>query len=68
MRRPAKSLLAALGGAALLPLSATAAAADPDFMPLVSDNWNNLFTWTGVGEMPQEERARLHEFVRAAHL
>ncbi|WP_432571549.1 phosphatidylinositol-specific phospholipase C/glycerophosphodiester phosphodiesterase family protein [Kineococcus sp. SYSU DK005] len=45
-----------------------ASGADPDFMPLVSDNWNNLFTWKGVGEMPEAERTRLHEFVRAAHL
>ncbi len=45
-----------------------ASGADPDFMPLVSDNWNNLFTWVGVGEMPEAERTRLHAFVEAAHL
>lgn len=33
----------------------------PDFMPLLSDNWTKVFTWTGEGEMPVEERARLEE-------
>jgi hypothetical protein len=42
--------------------------ADPDFMPLVSDNWANLFTWAGEGEMPDEERRKLVEFVDTAHL
>ncbi|NAZ76416.1 hypothetical protein GTQ99_13475 [Kineococcus sp. T13] len=41
---------------------------DPDFMPLVSDNWANLFTWAGEGPMPEDERAKLHRFVDAAHL
>ena len=41
---------------------------DPDFMPLVSDNWANLFTWAGEGPMPEAERTRLHQFVDAAHL
>lgn len=36
-------------------------------MPLVSDNWNRLFTWQGVGPMPELERARLHAYVAAAH-
>lgn len=36
-------------------------------MPLVSDNWNSLFTWRGVGEMPAAERERLHQMVDAAH-
>lgn len=36
-------------------------------MPLVSDNWNNLFTWQGVGAMPAAERERLHAFVDQAH-
>jgi glycerophosphoryl diester phosphodiesterase len=34
---------------------------------LISDNWNNLFTWQGVGPMPAAERNRLHEFVDVAH-
>ncbi len=37
------------------------------FIPLISDNWNNLFTWQGVGPMPAAERNRLHEFVDVAH-
>ncbi|WP_375546469.1 phosphatidylinositol-specific phospholipase C/glycerophosphodiester phosphodiesterase family protein [Actinophytocola gossypii] len=35
--------------------------------PLVSDNWTKLFTWTGVGEMPADERAELRSIVRTAH-
>ncbi|XKH53093.1 phosphatidylinositol-specific phospholipase C/glycerophosphodiester phosphodiesterase family protein [Citricoccus nitrophenolicus] len=40
---------------------------DPEFMPLVSENWTKLFTWQGVGEMPAVERERLHEYVDQAH-
>ncbi|TDE91470.1 hypothetical protein EXU48_15025 [Occultella glacieicola] len=36
-------------------------------MPLVSDNWANLFTWSGTGEMPADEREQLHAYVAAAH-
>ena len=36
-------------------------------IPLISDNWNNLFTWRGVGPMPAAERAKLRQFVRDAH-
>ncbi|MFG1819418.1 glycerophosphodiester phosphodiesterase family protein [Kribbella sp. NPDC049174] len=36
-------------------------------MPLVSDNWTNNFTWTGVGPMPAAERAKLHDIVVRAH-
>jgi glycerophosphoryl diester phosphodiesterase len=36
-------------------------------MPLVSDNWTKLFTWQGIGPMPQNERAKLHAYVAAAH-
>lgn len=38
-----------------------------DLMPLVSNNWTQLFTWQGVGPMPTAERAKLHEYVRTAH-
>lgn len=41
--------------------------ANPDFMPLVSANWNSLFTWQGVGPMPAAERERLHGYVDQAH-
>ena len=36
-------------------------------MPLVSDNWTKLFTWQGVGPMPEAERAKLRAFVATAH-
>ncbi|MGO1884361.1 MAG: phosphatidylinositol-specific phospholipase C/glycerophosphodiester phosphodiesterase family protein [Citricoccus sp.] len=38
-----------------------------EFMPLISENWNNLFTWQGVGPMPEQERERLHDYVEQAH-
>jgi len=37
------------------------------FVPLVSQNWNNLFTWQGVGPMPEAERQKLHDIVDTAH-
>ncbi|WP_346957988.1 phosphatidylinositol-specific phospholipase C/glycerophosphodiester phosphodiesterase family protein [uncultured Arthrobacter sp.] len=36
-------------------------------MPLVSDNWTKLFTWQGVGPMPEAERAKLRAYVADAH-
>ncbi|WP_458112109.1 phosphatidylinositol-specific phospholipase C/glycerophosphodiester phosphodiesterase family protein [Arthrobacter sp. R1-13] len=36
-------------------------------MPLVSDNWTRLFTWQGVGPMPEAERTKLHAYVAEAH-
>jgi glycerophosphoryl diester phosphodiesterase len=36
-------------------------------MPLVSDNWTRHFTWTGEGEFPAAERAKLRQIVRTAH-
>lgn len=39
----------------------------PTFMPLVSENWATMFAWQGVGEMPEFERERLHEYVESAH-
>jgi hypothetical protein len=41
--------------------------APASFIPLISDNWNNLFTWQGAGPMPEAERAKLRQFVRDAH-
>jgi glycerophosphoryl diester phosphodiesterase len=41
--------------------------APASFIPLISDNWNNLFTWQGTGPMPAAERAALRTFVRDAH-
>ena len=37
------------------------------FAPLVSQNWTRLFTWQGVGPMPEAERQKLHEIVATAH-
>lgn len=36
-------------------------------MPLVSNNWTQLFTWNGVGPMPESERAQLQRYVETAH-
>jgi glycerophosphoryl diester phosphodiesterase len=36
-------------------------------MPLVSDNWSNVFTWRGVGPMPEVEKTKLHDIVVSAH-
>ncbi|MBG6185233.1 hypothetical protein IWX65_003212 [Arthrobacter sp. CAN_A214] len=36
-------------------------------MPLISNNWTQLFTWQGVGEMPAAEREKLRAYVAAAH-
>ncbi|GAA0462879.1 hypothetical protein Ade02nite_29500 [Paractinoplanes deccanensis] len=41
--------------------------APASLIPLISDNWNNLFTWQGVGPMPAAERAKLRQFVGDAH-
>lgn len=38
-----------------------------DFMPLVSDNWTKHFSWTGAGEMPDNERQKLADLVEKAH-
>lgn len=37
------------------------------FVPLVSQNWTRLFTWQGVGPMPEAEREKLREIVTTAH-
>lgn len=37
------------------------------FMPLVSDNWTQNFTWQGVGDMPADQKGRLHQIVETAH-
>ncbi|HEX7301444.1 phosphatidylinositol-specific phospholipase C/glycerophosphodiester phosphodiesterase family protein [Lentzea sp.] len=40
---------------------------DARLTPLVSDNWTKLFSWTGAGPMPADERAELRSIVRTAH-
>lgn len=37
------------------------------FIPLISDNWTNIFTWMGEGEMPAAERQELERIVETAH-
>lgn len=37
------------------------------FMPLISDNWRNHFTWDGSGEIPRSELEKLHALVRQVH-
>ncbi|MBX3746602.1 MAG: phosphatidylinositol-specific phospholipase C/glycerophosphodiester phosphodiesterase family protein [Verrucomicrobiae bacterium] len=41
--------------------------ANPHLIPLISDNWRSHFRWNGVGTIPDEERARLHDWVERAH-
>lgn len=36
-------------------------------MPLISDNWDNTFSWQGDGDMPSAERQKLHNIVEQAH-
>ena len=36
-------------------------------VPVVSDNWQNSFTWRGVGAMADDEREKLSAIVRRAH-
>ena len=43
--------------------------ADPaSFIPLISGNWTNFFTWRGIGPMPEQERKMLRDMVERAHL
>jgi hypothetical protein len=39
----------------------------PHFMPLISDNWRNVFSWRGEGEMPPGERRHLRALVERTH-
>ncbi|WCK54560.1 phosphatidylinositol-specific phospholipase C/glycerophosphodiester phosphodiesterase family protein [Aneurinibacillus sp. Ricciae_BoGa-3] len=41
--------------------------ASNQFIPLISDNWTNQFTWMGKGQMPKEEQDKLHSIISAAH-
>ena len=36
-------------------------------MPWVSERWSAMFRWRGEGPMPEEERAKLRDFVAKAH-
>lgn len=39
----------------------------PELYPVISDNWNNYFTWDGTGDIPEDEYDRLVSFVRDVH-
>ena len=41
--------------------------ASASFMPVISDNWTEHFTWTGAGPMPEMERRKLQTIVEIAH-
>ncbi|MEV6492630.1 phosphatidylinositol-specific phospholipase C/glycerophosphodiester phosphodiesterase family protein [Actinoplanes sp. NPDC051633] len=41
--------------------------APASFIPLISDNWTNVFTWQGSGPMPAAERSRLRQIIATAH-
>ncbi|MDJ0462475.1 phosphatidylinositol-specific phospholipase C/glycerophosphodiester phosphodiesterase family protein [Streptomyces sp. H27-C3] len=41
--------------------------APASFIPLISSNWTQSFSWLGVGAFPVAERTRLHAVVSAAH-
>ena len=48
-------------------LSDLGTGAPASFIPLISDNWTTVFTWSGVGPMPADQRARLRTIVATAH-
>ena len=39
----------------------------PAFVPLISDNWRNHFTWDGSGEIPPEQLKKVKGLVRQTH-
>jgi len=39
----------------------------PLLMPLISDRWGKYFSWSGGGEMPEEEREQLRSYIQRAH-
>lgn len=42
-------------------------AATADFIPLISSNWTQSFSWVGAGPFPPAERQKLHAIVAQAH-
>lgn len=40
---------------------------DRSVMPVISDDWRQLFTWRGEGPMPDREVARLADMVQTCH-
>ena len=55
---------AAGDGRIVTPPPADATSAD---LVVLSDNWNKLFTWQGIGPMPADQRQKLRELVDGAH-
>jgi glycerophosphoryl diester phosphodiesterase len=43
------------------------AGAPTSLVPLVSEAWTTYFSWPGIGEMPEAQRAKLRELVTRAH-
>lgn len=45
--------------------------ADPNFIPLISDNWNNFFSgdlaWDGTGSIPDDTKAAMEAIVAQVH-
>lgn len=41
--------------------------APANFMPVISDNWTEHFTWTGEGPIDEKERRKLRTIVEIAH-
>ena len=44
-----------------------AAGAPTSLVPLVSEAWTTYFSWPGIGEMPEAQRAKLREIAAIAH-
>jgi len=44
----------------------TAGSVDRNFMPLVSNDWDDVFSWRGSGPMPEDEREQLTALVELA--
>lgn len=40
---------------------------DGHFMPWISESWRALFKWRGVGPFPEDERAKLRDYIGKAH-
>ncbi len=39
----------------------------PELLPLISARWGSHFKWRGRGEMPEDQRRKLQEYVARAH-
>ena len=48
-------------------LTGPASALPPSLMPLVSESWDRVSTWTGDGPIPDADRREVERLVRLAH-